>query len=217
MSGAVTLFGWIAAALAAGWLGFEATRPPPSLPEPVAAVEPIAPELPELAREVPLLSEFKVTLDRPLFSQDRRPDKGSEPADAVAQEVPGANGAPGVRLTAVIVDAEGRSALLYLPQQAQAQRVPLGGTIAGWRVEQIRDDAVVLRNGAREAEVALRTFGPARPAAPANAEPAPAPRRLPQGVLRRRPVQVQPGLEADEPLAPDDGEYMPRDSRPTQD
>lgn len=211
------MFGWLFAVLAAGWLAFEATRPPPSLPEPVAAVEPMAPDLPDLAREVPLLSEFKATLDRPLFNQDRRPDKASEPEGGLVREIPGANGAPGMRLTAVIVDAEGRSALLYVPQQARPQRVPQGGTIAGWRVEQILDDAVVLSNGAREAEVALRTFGPARPAAPTNAEPAPAPRRLPSGLLRRRPIQGQPGLEADEPLSPDDPDYLPRDARPTQD
>jgi hypothetical protein len=208
--------GWLLAVLAGGWLAFEATRAPPSLPDPVPAGEPAALELPELALDVPLLSEFKATLDRPLFSQDRRPDRSAPVLDGKSDTETGSDTATDVRLSAVIVDADGRSALLSTPQQIQAQRVPLGGTIGGWRVEEIRDDAVVLRSGSRQVEVALRTFGPVRAPVPEQIEPSP-PRRPNPALLRRRPVQEAPGLEADEPLSPGDPDYLPPDGRPVGD
>lgn len=208
--------GWLLVLLAGGWLAFEATRSPPSLPDPVPAGEPAAPELPELAPDAPLLSEFKATLDRPLFSQDRRPDRSTPAQDGKSDPATGSDAATDVRLSAVIVDTDGRSALLSTPQQIQAQRVPLGGTIGGWRVEEIRDDAVVLRSGSRQVEVALRTFGPVRAPVPERVEPAP-PRRPKPALLRRRPVQKVPGLEADEPLSPGDPDYLAPDGRPVDD
>jgi hypothetical protein len=208
--------GWVLVLLAGGWLAFEATRPPPSLPDPLPAAEPTVPELPQLAPDAPLISEFKATLDRPLFSQDRRPEAGVAAQDGRPDTPTGPDSAADVRLSAVIVDSDGRSALLSTPQQLQALRVPLGGTIGGWRVEEIRDDAVVLRSGSRQVEVALRTFGPARPPAPEQVEPAP-PRRAKPALLRRRPVQAVPGLEADEPLSPGDPEFLAPDGRPVDD
>lgn len=208
--------GWILVLLAGGWLAFEATRPPPSLPDPLPAAEPAVPELPQLAPDAPLISEFKATLDRPLFSQDRRPEAVASGQDGRADIPAGPESAADVRLSAVIVDSDGRSALLSTPQQIQAVRVPLGGTIAGWRVEEIRDDAVLLRSGSRQVEVALRMFGPARPPAPEQVEPA-AQRRPKPVLLRRRPVQKVPGLEADEPLSPGDPDYLPPDGRPVDD
>ena len=216
MSGVGRPVGWLLVLCAGGWLAFEVMRPPPGLPDPVAAGEPVAPELPAFVAETPLLSEFKATLDRPLFSQDRRPDRSVAAQDGEVETPSGPDSAAGLRLSAVIVDADGRSALFSTPQQIQAQRVPLGGTIAGWRVEEIRDDAVVLRSGSRQAEVALRTFGPARAPVAEQAQPA-SPRRPNTALLRRRAAQVAPGLEADEPLPPDDPDYLPPDGRQVDD
>ncbi len=216
MSALARPLGWLLVLLAGGWLAFEAMRPPPALPDPVTAAEPAFPELPDLAADAPLLSEFKATLERPLFSPERRPDRNGPAQEGESEAVVGLDAAPGLRLSAVIVDADGRSALLSTPQAVQAQRVPLGGTIAGWRVEEIRDDAVVLRSGSRQAEVALRTFGPARAPVPSQAQQAP-PRRPPPALLRRRPVQAVPGPEADQPLQPDDPDYLPPDGRQIDD
>ena len=96
--GAVTIAGF------AAWLTYELTRPP-VVPEPPApAADAPLGELPGLETEAPALASLHVTLERPLFDEDRRPDP---PADAAGPgaDKPETDKPLPMRLSAVIVGA----------------------------------------------------------------------------------------------------------------
>lgn len=187
--------GLISAALAGAWLALELVwQPvsPPPLP-PQDAPLPEQPALPDLTVEQPLLAEFKSTLERPLFSQERRPEEAVDDEEAGLATPVEPTDAPALRLTAVIVDAEGRSALLEQPGEAQGLRMREGDTIVGWRLESVADDRVVLSAGEKRSELLLRTFD--APAAPA-AEPTP---RVRNPIVPRRPVTGHPARRVPTP------------------
>lgn len=217
MSSLSARFGWLLVAGALAWLAFELTRPAPQLPAMGQdEAPPVALAMPEPAPEPPLLAEFKASLERPLFNAERRPVRALGGDDQGASVAADRADAPTVRLSAVIVDADGASALLAGPDDVQARRVPLGGSIAGWRVEQIRDDGVVLRSGERRAELALRTYAPPPPALRLRARQA-LQGRQPATVAPRRPTPPPRGLESDEPVQPDDPDFLPPEGTPAED
>jgi hypothetical protein len=190
----------LGAVLAGAWLASELLRQPQA-PQALDADQ--APPLdeiviPDLAVEAPLLAEFDTTLERPLFRPDRRPSEdpeaetGDETAPTPAEVV------TSLRLSAIIVDAEGRSALLEQPGMTPAQRVHEGETFGGWRLEEVRDDAVVLSAGGRRTDLVLRTYeAPAMPPMPSARDSAS--RRPPGTRPPRRPLPPPPGMEALQP------------------
>lgn len=198
MTNLVRRIGLITALVGGLWLAFELTRQGqvPTEPPPGDAAAPEIVDLPDLAVEPPLLAEFKATLERPLFNQDRRPDEGAADADTGNDEPAAPGTLANLRLSAVIVDPEGRSALLQVAGNQQAQRVTEGGEIAGWRLEEVRDDAVVLTSGGRRTELPLRTFEPPRPV-PVRPRNLP-PRRPPATAVPRRRVPTPPPTAADD-------------------
>lgn len=150
--GAIAIVGF------AAWLSYELTRPP-AAPEPPAptADAPLA-ELPGLDLQPPALASLRATLERPLFNEDRRP---IAPADATAAgaDKPDTGKPLPMRLSGVIVGADGRrSVLVEVSGEEQPQRVGAGDKVAGWRVEEIGDDAVVLSAAGQRSVVPLRTF-----------------------------------------------------------
>ncbi len=160
--------GAVAIAGFAAWLSFELTRSP-AAPEPPAppADAPLA-ELPGLELQAPALASLRATLERPLFNEDRRP---IPPADAAG---PGADrpdsGRPlPMRLSGVIVGADGRrTVLVAVSGEEQPQRVGAGDKVAGWRVEEIGDDAVVLSAAGQRSVVPLWAFKAPEPERPST-------------------------------------------------
>ncbi len=114
------------------------------------------------------LESFSETLTRPLFMPDRRPpEEGS--ADSAVPEVRAASPkANRYALSAIIIVDNERIALLTDTATGDLNRVREGGSVAGWRVETIREDGAVLTNGDNREELTLRHFGPPklRPKAP---------------------------------------------------
>lgn len=185
--GAVTIAGF------AAWLTYELTRPP-VVPEPPApAADAPLGELPGLETEAPALASLHVTLERPLFDEDRRPNPPADAAGPGADKPEAGKPLP-MRLSAVIVGADGRrSVLVEISGEEQSQRVGAGDQVAGWRVDEISDDAVVLNAGGQRTVVPLRTFkepSPDRPSA------RPAAQRRGGDAARRQTARATTGAAA---------------------
>jgi len=166
-----------------------------------------APE--EVVSDLAVLNE---TVDRPLFTRDRRPvpdvvptPEPQAPAVAASQQAP-----PPVELSAIVI-LDGRRMVLFRGAGAGGvnMRAEEGEQVQGWTLSQVRSDGVTLERNGQSHEIVLRTFKAApkkakstprpRRAVPQNAnsneagqrDAAPASRR-PQRRSRRRTVQRQP-------------------------
>jgi hypothetical protein len=118
---------------------------------------------PSAASPAPLFAladreSFSETLTRPLFMPNRRPaDTESAPAlPAPRAATPNTNR---YVLSAIIIVDDERIALLTDTATGALSRVREGESLAGWQVEEIREDGAVLTNGDTREELSLRTFG----------------------------------------------------------
>jgi hypothetical protein len=92
---------------------------------------------------MPSTSTFSEILARPLFSRTRRPA-------AQAGQLPASSS---LTLIAVVISADERHALLGSGQPRKVSRVREGDTIAGWTVEAIMPDKVIVRRADTREEV----------------------------------------------------------------
>lgn len=102
---------------------------------------------------VPDRQSLAVILERPLFTQTRRPI-------GVAS-----NGPQGVSvdfsLSGVVISGGARSALIRSGSDGAVQQVKVGETLGGWTLVEVAADRVVVRRDAVEAEVFLDYAAPA--------------------------------------------------------
>ena len=173
--------GALAAAGLAAWLAYDLGRTPAVPSPPAPSADAAQAEFPRLEGAAPALAALRTTLERPLFNADRRPDPladsgtRADPADP-AKALP-------VRLTAVIVGNDGRrSVLVEIPGQDRPTLVGTGDQVAGWRVEAIDDEAVVLNAGGQRTVVPLRIFD--TPVAGKRPAARPAGQRRPEAARR---------------------------------
>jgi hypothetical protein len=130
----------------------------------------------------PPLSQFAETVERPLFSETRRPPETSGEPSGPPKPFEGT-------LEGVIIVQNEAVALLKVAGDIDVTRVTKGQTIRGWLVVEIHPDRVVLQ-GERRAEIRLQedagstagpgaagTGAPGRPTVPGQrrAVPQPAP------------------------------------------
>lgn len=122
-----------------------------STPEPPSMAKGDVPSMPR--EELPLapsslspLDAYTETLERPLFSMNRRPE------DANASAASAANA---FILTGVVITPTRREALL-LPQRGKdVLRGKLGDWVNGWKLETIEPERVTLRRGTRQMDLVL--------------------------------------------------------------
>ncbi len=105
---------------------------------------------------------FSETLARPLFMPNREPP-GTESASPLPAPPTAKANANRYALSAIIIVDNERIALLMDTATGSLSRVREGESLAGWRVEEIRADGAVLKNGDTREELVLRTFGPPAP------------------------------------------------------
>ncbi len=188
------------AALFAGWYVIELMRTPEA-PPPVDPDKqpPIELAIPKLTQDIPALTEFKETLDRPLFSSSRRPEEPEiDDGEVEALEEMPKVAAP-VRLSAVIIEDEEKSALLEETRSRTAKRVKEGEAFEGWTLVEVREDGVVLESGGTRSEVELRNFDapvtppPVRPRRPTRrpGTTPQTPRAAQQPASRQEPEETQ--------------------------
>jgi type II secretory pathway component PulC len=104
---------------------------------------------------VPDRQSLAVVLERPLFTETRRPS-------GVA-----GNGTQGMTvdfsLSGVVIAGGARSALVRSSNDGSLQQLKVGETIGGWTLVQVAADRVVVRRDTVEAEVFLDYAAPAPP------------------------------------------------------
>ena len=156
----LSVVGSVSAILFGAWTLYELVGQPPEMATTATTEDPMetSVELPELDFIPPELEDLRITLDRPLFNASRRPEELVSETELPTQSQPETVDAPPLGLSAVIVDEQGRSALLEPVETRVVQRVQEGENIAGWRLVEVREDAVVLAVGDNRAELALRVF-----------------------------------------------------------
>jgi hypothetical protein len=119
--------GWVTAAALAGGLLYELSWTPAVPVPPTVGADAVLAEPAGLEAEASDLAALRATLERPLFNEDRRPDSLGEGAAGSAA----ASKLPAIRLSAVIVAADGgRTALVQPEGQERPVRVRKGDAAA---------------------------------------------------------------------------------------
>jgi hypothetical protein len=106
---------------------------------------------------LPPLADLGAIVERPLFSQDRRPPADEIPADAPATaSEPSGSEEQQIVLAGTATDQSERAvAILHDVSQGLQFRVWVGDEIGGWTVKAIRPRAVVLGTASQEVTVTL--------------------------------------------------------------
>lgn len=171
--------------------------------EPRIVTAAIAPAGPSPA-PLPALVDLTETLDRPLFSPTRRPPQAAAAAAPQAPPMhPDAAPPPDMKLSAVVIDAGRRFALLQRFPAGDTLRVAQGDTVDGWTLSEVRVDGVTLRNNDQRHEIVLRTFEPAPAPAPV------APRRAGQRDATEQAAPLQRVVPRAPPRRPLRGPRQP--------
>lgn len=112
---------------------------------------------------LPEEGHYTALLMRPLFTEGRRPspepEAGSTEATNQDQSAPPPTPSlppPNVRLTGTLITPSQTIALLRDNASGKVERVPVGGEVAGWRLEKVLEDKVVFTLGGQVHEVPLR-------------------------------------------------------------
>ena len=114
-----------------------------------AAVENL-PATERLTVALPTLEELTATIERPMFSQSRRPFEV-----AVDTGEPVLTSDFDVELFGIVIWQGRRIALVRSSTDSQIIRIEVGGKIAGWIAVGIEPESVRFRNGETEREVRL--------------------------------------------------------------
>jgi len=124
------------------------------LPPMAAARAPVAVVLPEPLPEfqLPPLSEFAGTVERPLFLSDRRPPEPDEVVEAAPEKTRPLQ----VIVTGVILSEAGRFALVRREGAAEVFRLAARDTIDGWSVKEVLADRVIFERDEDSLEVELK-------------------------------------------------------------
>lgn len=146
------------------------------------------------AVQMPPSSRFAVIALRPLFAPDRRPPD----APAAATEAPTDPTAPDMLVTGIVMAGEDSVAIIEPARpgpNAESMVARIGHSIAGWKVEAIKPDRVILsRDGKQHEMMLIKEDDPrrARPVRritpPVNRRVAPVPPAPKQPTLPRQPV-----------------------------
>lgn len=120
---------------------------------------------------VPPLAALSETLDRPLFSESRRPPEVESNGAPVTPTPVSMGAAANFSVSAIVITENERAVLLVHPQRGDLTRVAEGETVAGWRLDRVENDRAVFTKDGETREAALRTFGPPPPRRPQRSTP----------------------------------------------
>jgi hypothetical protein len=188
----------LALVLIAEWFLF-APSSTPSLPAPTAGTEIDAPSAQGPDFQLPALEQFAETVERPLFSESRRPGPKDAPAGETTQaptEAPSQ-----MKLSAVVLAPGHQIAVLKNIATGKLQRVGKGEEWNGWTVKEVRRDSAVLNNQGQEQILKLiREPGPKTPTPPT----APTPKASVEALKRATGESARPprAAQPDRPGAP---------------
>jgi hypothetical protein len=137
-------------------------RPPASLPDATTPTAGNAPPAPPAVATQPPLTAYATIAERNLFSATRTEAPPEPPRPAPGTGTPPAPPAPRPRLHGIVILPEGRGrAYLEDVQRRRVHAYAVGDQVGDARLEQIKNDRVVLRRGGETFEVLL--YDPAKP------------------------------------------------------
>jgi hypothetical protein len=200
-----TLFTWLMVAVCVllGWtIQREITALPSTqaaAPAAVPAADPVAPAA-AASIVVPDRDSLAVIVERPVFSESRRPSRSDEgPAPTLD-----------FTLVGVVISGRERSAIVQPPRGGTVLRLAEGQEVGGWTVVEITPDHIVVRHDTTEAEMPLEYT---TPAPPVQAAKTPAPNDAKpnatnqigvephgteaQGIIQGQPPEVLPPSDDD--------------------
>ena len=148
---------------------------------------------------MPGITTLTETIDRPLFSAERKPATLIQASEQIADvPAPAVTGLPNLELNAVIINGDQRIALLQGQDPGAALiRAEEGQDIEGWVVQEVLPQRIILRRADQEHELVLRKFRP-----PPQALLPPVTRKIPQKNARKEVVPVDEELDLRRPRRP---------------
>lgn len=136
-----------------------AVKPPmPNPSDPVATESPSLVQLPQFS--LPPVEEFSETLARPLFYEARQPPEASAANDGDPQPQSKSSAAETLIISAIVLTGDEQFVLVQNPGNQSLKRVEKGEEVAGWSLNEIRNESVLLRKGSRTKVVPLWRFQP---------------------------------------------------------
>lgn len=147
------------------WAGLN--RPLDLPDKPVAGGPAAAPETaPQAARPAaPEIADYAVVVERPLFFAERAPYVALEPDLPLSQPGPQTAPMPGASvpftLSAIVISAGQRLAVIHYGRDNRQQRIALGQSIDGWAFAAIEPRSILVRKGsqAQMLELAIKPGG----------------------------------------------------------
>ncbi len=111
---------------------------------------------------MPAITSLTETIDRPLFSADRKPVTQTQALEqTVEAPAPVVTGLPNLELNAVIINGDQRIALLQGEDPGAALiRAEEGQDVEGWVLQEVFAQRIILRRADQEHELVLRKFRP---------------------------------------------------------
>lgn len=126
------------------------------LPPEIAWVN-IDPAVPAFVLDEP--ESFAEISERPLFVAGRRPPENLTPAQKPSNQAKKApSRAPDFVLSAIVRERGRWIALIGTHRNSEPVQVEVGSVVAGWEVEQIEIEGIVLRQGERTTQLSLRSY-----------------------------------------------------------
>ena len=153
-----TLFIWLMVAVCVllGWAIQREIKAMPSTqaaaPTAAPAADPIAPAA-SASVEVPDRDSLAVIVERPVFSESRRPSSSDEGPILTLDHT----------LVGVVISDRDRSAIVQPSHGGAVQRLAEGEEVGGWTVINIAPDHIVVRHDTTEAKMPLDYDAPAPP------------------------------------------------------
>jgi type II secretory pathway component PulC len=200
-----TLFTWlmVAACLLLSWTIQRGLTALPSsraaAPEIVSKAALAADSTAPLSVVIPDRDSLAVIVERPVFSESRRPTRSDEgPAPTLE-----------FTLVGIVISDRERSAIVQPPHGRTVQRLAKGDQVGGWILVDIAPDHIVVRHDTTEVEMPLDYTTPAPPVAkapapndfkanatkPTGAEPRASEA---QGIVQDQPPEVLPPPDDDD-------------------
>ena len=141
---------------------------PLDLPDQPAADGPAtlpAPASPDARPAAPEMADYAIVVERPLFVAERTPYLALEPDPPPNQPGPQTAPMPGASapftLSAIVISAGQRLAVIHYGRDNRQQRIALGQSIDGWAFAAIEPRSVLVRKGdqAQTLELAIKPGG----------------------------------------------------------
>lgn len=128
-------------------------KSPPAEARPQPAENPLE-SLPPIGGK----DDFLIVTERPLFLRDRRPPNKESVEDEAAAEAEPPSDLTRMDLNAVLITPSKSSAWIWDPAKKELVRLRPGDELAGWAVQEILSDRVVLERQGEKDTLVLRDY-----------------------------------------------------------